>query len=134
MHHKMPKRGCKEYKCELLISQSNNITELPEPETRGLFVIKEFNVVIYIGQSQDCLRERILSHLGGYDAQDIGEYLKDMDSDEKERNISIAWVEIMRPRCDEHHYIKCIEKRQGKWPKFNRKRGRPKKTPYSAKS
>ncbi|VDI05828.1 Hypothetical predicted protein [Mytilus galloprovincialis] len=129
-----PKRGCKEYKCELLISQSKNITELPEPETRGLFVIKEFNVVIYIGQSQDCLRERMLSHLGGYDAQDIGEYLKDMDSDEKERNISIAWVEIMRPRCDEHHYIKCIEKRQGKWPKFNRKRGRPKKTPYSAKS
>jgi hypothetical protein len=71
------------------------------------------------------MRERLLSHLAGYDSQDIGEYLKLMDKEEKEQYISISWVEIARPRCEEHHYVKCIEKRQGKWPRYNRKRGRP---------
>jgi hypothetical protein len=119
------RRDCTQYKCETLINQSQSISDLPQPETRGIFVIKERGIVIYVGQSQDCMRERLLSHLAGYDSQDIGEYLKLMDKEEKEQYISISWVEIARPRCEEHHYVKCIEKRQGKWPSYNRKRGRP---------
>ena len=68
----------------------NSIFDLPDPETRGIFAIKERNIVIYIGQSQDCIRERLRSHLAGYDAQDIGEYLKSMDPEEKDKIISIS--------------------------------------------
>ena len=126
--HQITSERCPAYKCDVLISQSKSIIDLPEPETKGIFAIKEGETVIYIGQSQDCIRERILSHLSGYDSQDIGEYLKVMNKEEKQKCISISWVKILRPRCDEHHYIRCIEKRQGKWPRYNRMRGRPKKT------
>ncbi|XP_076076159.1 uncharacterized protein LOC143047071 [Mytilus galloprovincialis] len=121
------KRSCKEYKCEILMNQSKSKSDLPKPETKGIFAIKENDCVIYVGQSQDCMRERILSHISGYDSQDIGEHLKNMDKEEKERSISISWVDIEKPRFEEHHYLKCIATRQAIWPKFNRKRGRPKK-------
>ncbi|CAC5394004.1 unnamed protein product [Mytilus coruscus] len=77
------------------------------------------------------MRERLLSHLSGYDSQDIGEHLKNIDKEEKDRSISISWVEIEKPRFEEHHYLKCIERRQAIWPRFNRKRGRPKKNSVS---
>ena len=103
------------------------MTELPPPETKGIFSIKEDDFVIYVGQSQDCMRERILSHLSGYDAQNIGNYLKNITSEHKASSITISWVKVDKPKCEEHHYLRCIENRQGVWPKFNKKRGRPKK-------
>lgn len=118
-------RGCVEYQCESLIEQNHSIRNLPEPETRGIFVIKENNVIIYIGKSGDCMRERLLSHLAGYDAQEIGKYMKTLSKEQKMQTITVGWVKVQAPSCDEHHYIECLAKRQNQWPKCNLKRGRP---------
>jgi len=110
-----------------LIEQNHKISDLPGPETKGIFVIKEKGIIVYIGKSGDCMRERILSHLAGYDAQTIGTYMKLVSRDYKENFVTVGWVEIDSPKCEEHHYIECLSKRQDCWPKFNLKRGRPAK-------
>lgn len=108
-----------------MIEQQKKLSELPVPETRGIFVIKEDGIIIYVGQSGDCMRERMLSHLSGYDAQNVGKYLKTMSKEYKQNHITVGWVQIDNPKFEEHHYLSCLAQRQKVWPKSNQKRGRP---------
>lgn len=121
----MQTRGCEEYKCKSLMEQQRTLLELPLPETKGIFVIKEDGVIIYVGQSGDCMRERMLSHLSGYDSQNVGKYLKTMGKDYRNDHITIGWVEIDNPKFEEHHYLSCLAESQSVWPKCNLRRGRP---------
>lgn len=108
--------------------QNRNVCDLPEPETSGIFVIKEAGSIIYVGQSGDCMRDRILSHLSGYDAQTVGKYLKQYSKEYKQQHVTIGWVAVKGAKFKEHHYLSCIAERQDKWPKCNLKRGRPPKS------
>lgn len=118
-------RGCDEYRCDSLIKQQRKLNELPDPETHGIFVIKEDGIVIYVGQSRDCMRERMLSHLSGYDAQNVGKYMKTMSKEYRQEHITVGWVKIENPKFEDHHYLSCLAERQKIWPRCNLKRGRP---------
>ena len=119
------KRSCEEYQCDLLLSQNSPLSKLPEPETNGIFVIKEDESIIYVGQSVDCMRERLLSHLSGYDAQTVGTYLKTLSKEYKTEHITLGWIEIKGVNFKEHPYLRCLANKQQEWPKCNLKRGRP---------
>ncbi|VDI65770.1 Hypothetical predicted protein [Mytilus galloprovincialis] len=121
------KRSCEDYQCSSLISQNRPVSDLPEAETSGIFVIKEDEHIIYVGQSGDCIRERLLSHLSGYDAQNVGSYLKTLPKEYKIEHIKLGWIEIKGANFKEHHYLSCLANKQQGWPKCNLKRGRPAK-------
>ena len=112
-------RGCDEYRCESLIDQQRSLQELPEPETRGIFVIKEDGVIIYVGQSGDCMRERMLSHISGYDAQNVGKYLKTKSREYRQEHITVGWISIENPKFEEHHYLSCLAERPPSRPQLN---------------
>ncbi|XP_063403498.1 uncharacterized protein LOC134687271 [Mytilus trossulus] len=118
-------RSCEQYKCDSLIGQHKTLYELPDPETRGIFVIKEDGIIIYVGQSGDCMRERMLSHLSGYDAQNVGKYLKTMTKEYRNEHVTVGWAAVDNPKFEEHHYLSCLAEKQKNWPKCNLKRGRP---------
>lgn len=124
-------RGCDEYQCASLVQQNRSIKDLPEFETKGIFVIKELNRIVYIGKSTDCIRERMLSHLSGYDSQKVGVAMKKYSQQQKEENVTIGWVVLNSPSNKEHHYVNCLAKRQGEWPKYNQTRGRPPKQKWN---
>lgn len=93
---------------------------MPEKNLTGLYAIKKKNKVIYVGKSEGYMRKRLRAHIGGYDDQRIGDYMK---RKKNRKNISFSWIKTRRPDKKEHSVIKCIGHLQGEHPKFNIKGG-----------
>lgn len=115
--------------CSEIMRQNRPIQQLPESGLVGIYAIKERRGseidVIYVGKSEGHVRQRLLSHLNGYDGQEIGRYLSLKNKTEME-NIYIAWVETKSPGELEHNTIRCVESLQGRESEFNLIKGNSK--------
>ncbi|XP_046572632.1 uncharacterized protein LOC124280682 [Haliotis rubra] len=104
----------------LIDSQGKPWKQWPRQETkiRGIYVIKQDRLIIYVGRSKDIIH-RLRSHCSG-DKQAIDRHIGVTPA----WRLSYNYVPDTDHSCSENCYLKYIAKLQGHWPEFNMQRGK----------
>lgn len=91
------------------------------PDSEGIYAIgDEEDIFLYVGQSNNMLR-RLRQHK--YGQQEIDKFVKRQFKENGGVNLRIKWVEDPDHKRNEDDYLKCLERKLGYWPEFNKKHG-----------
>lgn len=90
------------------------------PKARGIYTIGYNCQYIYVGHSKN-IRTRLQQHKHG--KLRVDKFIKGQFSSNGGINLQIKWMKDSQSACNEGHYLNCIEKSQGYWPKYNMKEG-----------
>lgn len=113
--------------CESLLSKTwrsyaNDLDKAPHAEGIYAIAFKGSADVryIYVGHSKDISR-RLQQHKSQTLA--IDEFIKEQFRSNGGENLRFKWVEVTDGKCAEGEYLKCMQKKLGYWPEYNKKQG-----------
>lgn len=118
----MASRICESLLREAWRSYANDLDEAPHAE--GIYAIGFEGSAdvryMYVGHSKD-IRRRLQQHKNQTLA--IDEFVKQQFTSNGGKKLRIKWVEETNGKCVEGDYLKCLEKKIGYWPEYNKKQG-----------